>query len=482
MIYSYFLLATLGKTCNPYVSAFCQILIGCVMSVTTSPTPHTVPAAHDDTLRNDPTKVAVASMIGTAIEFYDYYIYATAAVLIFDSQFFDKSDKHVAMLLSLVSIALAFVARPLGSIIFGHFGDRLGRKRTLVASLLTMGLSTVAIGLLPTYAQVGVLAPLLLCLCRIGQGIGLGGEWGGAALVATENAPEGKRAWYGTFPQLGAPIGLLLANGLFFILSATLGKEALVEWAWRIPFLLSFVMVLVGLYVRLNLHESHVFRAAEQEGKKVQAPVMKVFSQYWRPIVQGTFAASTTYVLFYIMTAFVQVYSKTPVGISAAGHPVGLGIPSNTFTGFLMLGALVFGLFISISGVAADKIGRKKWLLGVTFGILVFGLCLPLFLTNGTPMSVFSMLMIGMVFMGMTFGPMAALLPELFPTEVRYSGASLAYNFAAIVGASIATLVAIKINENYGMFGVGVYIAVNAVLSLIAIGSLHETKDMDLID
>lgn len=200
----------------------------------------TASTAHPDhqhiALRNDPKKVALASMIGTAIEFYDYYIYAAAAVLIFNTQFFDKTDEKAAMLYSLSTLALAFIARPFGSALFGHFGDKLGRKKTLVASLLTMGLSTVAIGLLPTYAQVGVIAPLLLCLLRVGQGIGLGGEWGGAALVATENAPEGKRAWYGTFPQLGAPIGLFLANLVFFLLSYFLGKDALVEWAWRIPF------------------------------------------------------------------------------------------------------------------------------------------------------------------------------------------------------------------------------------------------------
>ena len=237
----------------------------------------TAATAHPDhqhiALRNDPKKVAVASMIGTAIEFYDYYIYAAAAVLIFNTQFFDKTDEKAAMLYSLSTLALAFIARPFGSALFGHFGDKLGRKKTLVASLLTMGLSTVAIGLLPTYAQVGVIAPLLLCLLRVGQGIGLGGEWGGAALVATENAPEGKRAWYGTFPQLGAPIGLFLANLVFFLLSYFLGKDALVEWAWRIPFLISIVLVGVGLWVRLSLHESHVFLTAEAEGKKVNAPV-----------------------------------------------------------------------------------------------------------------------------------------------------------------------------------------------------------------
>lgn len=432
------------------------------------------------TLRNDPKKVAIASLIGTAIEFYDYYIYAAAAVLVFNTQFFDKSNPSLATLLSLSTLALAFIARPLGSAIFGHFGDKFGRKKTLVASLLTMGLSTVAIGLLPTYAQIGVLAPILLCILRVGQGIGLGGEWGGAALVATENAPEGKRAWYGTFPQLGAPIGLFLANGVFFVLSYLLGKEALVQWAWRIPFLISVALVAVGLYIRLTLHESEVFKQAELQGKKVSAPVLKVLKDYWRPILQGTFIMATTYVLFYIMTAFVQVYSKSPIGVSQAGHPTGLGIEPNTFTGFLLISAVVFGVFTSISGVGADKIGRKKWLIFVTLAIIAFGASLSLFLTHGTPMRVLSFLIIGMVLMGMTFGPMAALLPELFPTEVRYSGASLAYNLSSIVGASIATLVAIKINEKFGMVGVGIYIILNGLLTIWALLSIKETKNINL--
>lgn len=433
-------------------------------------------------LRNNPYKVAIAAMVGTAIEFYDYYIYAAAAVLIFNTQFFDKSDPSVAVLLSLSTLALAFFARPIGSALFGHFGDKIGRKKTLVASLLTMGLSTVAIGLLPTYQQIGIWAPLLLCICRIGQGIGLGGEWGGAALVATENAPEGKRAWFGTFPQLGAPIGLFMANGVFFLISYFIGHDALVEWGWRIPFVASVVLVGIGLWMRMTLHESHVYREAEAEGKTKDAPVKEVFSKHWKPIVQGTFIMTATYVLFYIMTAFVQVYSKTPPALSEFGHPKGLGIAPNTFTGFLLIGAVMFGICTSISGIYADKIGRRKFLLFITTAVTAFGLAMPLFLTGGTPVSVLVFLLLGLGLMGLTFGPMAALLPELFPTEVRYSGASLAYNLAAIVGASIATLVAIKLNDRYGIIGVGVYLAVNGVLTLAALLSTHETKDVDLTE
>lgn len=431
-------------------------------------------------LRNDPLKVALASMVGTAIEFFDYYIYAAAAVLVFNTQFFHSDDPLSDDLLSLSTLALAFFARPIGSALFGHFGDKIGRKKTLVASLVLMGGSTVVIGLLPTYSQIGIWAPILLCICRVGQGIGLGGEWGGAALVATENAPEGKRAWYGTFPQLGAPIGLFVANATFFLVSYFWGQQALVEWAWRIPFVSSLALVLVGLYVRLTLHESHVFVEAEEKGKKLKAPVSVVFTKHFKPMVIGTFIMVATYSLFYIMTAFAQAYSRTPATLSEAGYPMGLGIPANTFTGLLLMSAIVFAIFISISGLYADKIGRRKWLIWTTVSILIFALCMPLFLGNGTPASVFAFLVIGMALMGMTFGPMAALLPELFPTEVRYSGASLAYNIASIIGATIAAMISLKINALYGLMGVGIYLAINAFLTLLALLASKETKNVDL--
>lgn len=431
-------------------------------------------------LRNDPLKVALASMVGTAIEFFDYYIYAAAAVLVFNTQFFHSGDPLSDDLLSLSTLALAFFARPIGSALFGHFGDKIGRKKTLVASLVLMGGSTVVIGLLPTYSQIGIWAPILLFICRVGQGIGLGGEWGGAALVATENAPEGKRAWYGTFPQLGAPIGLFVANATFFLVSYFWGQQALVEWAWRIPFVSSLALVLVGLYVRLTLHESHVFIEAEEKGKKLKAPVSVVFTKHFKPMVIGTFIMVATYSLFYIMTAFAQAYSRTPATLSEAGYPMGLGIPANTFTGLLLMSAIVFAIFISISGLYADKIGRRKWLIWTTVSILIFALCMPLFLGNGTPTSVFAFLVIGMALMGMTFGPMAALLPELFPTEVRYSGASLAYNIASIIGATIAAMISLKINALYGLMGVGIYLAINAFLTLLALLASKETKNVDL--
>ena len=430
--------------------------------------------------RNTPRQVAIASLVGTAIEFYDYYIYATAAVLVFSSQFFPKGDASAATLLSLSTLALAFLARPIGSALFGHFGDRIGRKRTLVASLLTMGVSTIAIGLLPTYGQIGIGAPILLCVFRIGQGIGLGGEWGGAALVATENAPQGKRGLFGSFPQLGAPIGLFAANAVFFGVTYFLGVEQMVAWGWRIPFLLSVVLVAVGLYVRLNLHESQVFKDVEAQGKKLNAPVSAVFKRHPVALLQGVLIMSTTYVLFYLMTAFVQVYSKSPIATSAAGYATGLGIPANTFTGILLIGAIVFGICTLVGGVLADRYGRRLWLVVVTLAIMAFGLGMSSFLGGATAPTVLAFIVVGLALMGFTFGPMAALLPELFPTEVRYSGASLAYNLASIVGASIPTIVAIQLNKDYGLWGVGLYLAANGLMTLVALLFSRETRDLDL--
>ncbi len=439
-----------------------------------------LPASTTAAPRNTPRQVAIASLVGTAIEFYDYYIYAAAAVLVFSTQFFPKGDGSAATLLSLSTLALAFFARPIGSALFGHFGDRIGRKKTLVASLLTMGVSTIAIGLLPTYGQIGIAAPILLCVFRIGQGIGLGGEWGGAALVATENAPKGKRGLFGSFPQLGAPIGLFAANGVFFLVSYFLGAEQMVAWGWRIPFLLSVVLVAVGLYVRLNLHESQVFRDAEAQGKKLHAPVSAVFSRHPLALLQGVLIMTTTYVLFYLMTAFVQVYSKSPIATSAAGHATGLGIPPNTFTAILLVGAIVFGICTSIGGILADRIGRRQWLIVVTIAIMAFGLAMSSLLGGANASGVLLFIVIGLALMGFTFGPMAALLPELFPTEVRYSGASLAYNIASIVGASIPTIVAIGLNKDYGLWGVGLYLAGNGLMTLIALIFSRETRDVDL--
>ena len=429
---------------------------------------------------NSLKSVAMATMIGTAIEYFDNYIYTMAAVLVFNHQFFHAADPLSGQIAALSTLALTFIARPLGAILFGHFGDRLGRKNTFVMSLLVMGISTVVIGLLPTYDSIGIWATILLCLCRIGQGIGLGGEWGGAALVAIENAPEGKRGWYGTFPQLGAPLGLLLAHGVFLLITALFGQAAMTDWAWRIPFLSSFVLVAIGLYVRLKLTEATIFIAALNKPKPKALPMMEVIVTHFKPFFLGMLICIAGYVLFYIMIAFSQIYAKSTPTVSEAGYAMGLGFSPQIFTALLMCSAISLAITIAISGKYIDIVGRRIWLIWTTFGVAIFGLALPYFLDNGTTTSLFWFLMIGMGLIGIGYGPLASFLPELFPTHARYSGASLTYNISGLFGASVAAIITLPLNANYGLKGVGIYLTLNAVLSLIGLWFITETKDKHL--
>ncbi|EFY5633265.1 MHS family MFS transporter [Shigella flexneri] len=436
---------------------------------------------------NSRNKVLVASLIGTAIEFFDFYIYATAAVIVFPHIFFPQGDPTAATLQSLATFAIAFVARPIGSAVFGHFGDRVGRKATLVASLLTMGISTVVIGLLPGYATIGIFAPLLLALARFGQGLGLGGEWGGAALLATENAPPRKRALYGSFPQLGAPIGFFFANGTFLLLSWLLTDEQFMSWGWRVPFIFSAVLVIIGLYVRVSLHESPVFEKVAKAKKQVKIPLGTLLTKHVRVTVLGTlltkhvrvtvlgtFIMLATYTLFYIMT----VYSMT---FSTAAAPVGLGLPRNEVLWMLMMAVIGFGVMVPVAGLLADAFGRRKSMVIITTLIILFALFAfnPL-LGSGNPILVFAFLLLGLSLMGLTFGPMGALLPELFPTEVRYTGASFSYNVSSILGASVAPYIAAWLQANYGLGAVGLYLAAMAGLTLIALLLTHETRHQSL--
>lgn len=420
------------------------------------------PAVEPSPAVNSPQRVLLASLIGTTIEFFDFYIYATAAVLVFPKLFFPAGDATSAMLQSLATFALAFFARPIGSALFGHFGDRIGRKATLVAALLTMGLSTVAIGLLPTYESIGVLAPALLALCRFGQGLGLGGEWGGAVLLATENAPPGKQALYGMFPQLGAPIGFLCSTGIFLALTESLSDEQLFSWGFRIPFLASALLVFVGLYIRLKLAETPAFQRAIEQNERVKVPFVTVLVKHPRELLLGTFAAVATFVLFYLMTVFTLSWGTTE-----------LGYTRTRFLTFQMVGVIFFGLTIPVSAVMADRRGRWGMLLVATICITLFGLCFAPLFAAGSSLAVLALLIIGLSLMGLTYGPIGTALAGLFPTAVRYTGASLTFNLAGIVGASLAPYAATWLASRYGVAAVGYYLSLSALLSLAALWAIR---------
>jgi len=410
------------------------------------------------TATNAPRKVLFASLIGTTIEFFDFYIYATAAVLVFPQLFFPSADPAAATLQSLATFALAFFARPIGSALFGHFGDRVGRKATLVAALLTMGISTVAIGMLPTYAAIGVVAPLLLALCRFGQGLGLGGEWGGAVLLAMENAPPGKRAWYGMFPQLGAPIGFLLATGSFLALTRLMDEAAFMAWGWRVPFLASAVLVLVGLWVRLSIAETPEFQKTLDRNERVAVPMFEVLRTHAVTLLIGTFSIVATFVLFYLMTVFALSWATSA-----------LGYTREEFLRLQMIGVLFFAGGIPLAAVAADRFGRRRMMIVASLAIVVFGIFYATLLGSGSAWGVMLFLAIGMFITGLTYGPCGTLLAEMFPTQVRYTGASLAFNLAGILGASMAPYVAMRLAGEHGLEYVGYYLSAAALLSLVAL-------------
>lgn len=408
--------------------------------------------------RNSKGRVLFASLIGTTIEFFDFYIYATAAVLVFPHLFFPSADPTSAMLQSFATFAIAFFARPVGAAVFGHYGDRIGRKATLVAALMTMGVSTVAIGLLPTFETAGVLAPLLLALCRLGQGLGLGGEWGGAVLLATENAPPGRKAWYGMFPQLGAPIGFILATGSFLLLSDLLPDEAFFAWGWRIPFIASALLVFVGLWVRLKIHETPDFQKTLDRHERVRVPLVTVFAEHKGRLLAGTFGALATFVLFYLMTTFVLSW-----GTGALGFTRGEFLPLQ------MLGVVFFGLAIPVSARLADRFGPRAVLIAATLGIGAFGFLFGPVFGVGTTASVLVFQIVGFALMGLTYGPLGTALSELFPTAVRYTGASLTFNLGGIVGASLAPYIATRLATSYGVGSVGLYLTIAAAVTLLAL-------------
>jgi metabolite-proton symporter len=421
-----------------------------------------------NTTTNPVRRILIASLIGTTIEFFDFYIYATAAVLVFPKLFFPGGDPALATLESLATFALAFLARPFGAALFGHFGDRKGRKATLVAALMTMGPSTVAIGLLPGYQSIGIMAPILLALFRFGQGLGLGGEWGGAVLLATENAPPGKKAWYGMFPQLGAPIGFLISSATFLLLSKYMSDQQFLSFGWRIPFIASALLVWVGLYVRLKLTETPDFIKIIEKNERVKLPFADVFVKHTKAIVLGTLATITTFLLFYLMTVFTLSWGTSALGYSRTSFLIAQ-----------MISVLFFGLGIPISSVLADKYGRGPMLIAATVGIFLFGLVFSaLFVSSNWAMTV-GFLVLGMFLMGLTYGPIGTALAGIFPASVRYTGASLAFTLAGILGASLTPALATKLATSYGLNYVGYYLSFAAAITFLALlaarSSMKET-------
>jgi len=418
---------------------------------------------------NSARRVIFASFIGTAIEFYDFYVYATAAALVIGPVFFPHDSPTAQALSAFVTFGIAFIARPVGAFLFGHFGDRIGRKSTLVLSLLVMGVATTLIGFLPGYASIGALAPVLLCVLRFAQGIGLGGEWGGAALLATEYAPQGKRGRYGMFPQLGPSVGFLMANGLFLALALSLSDEQFKSWGWRIPFIFSAVLVVLGLYVRMKVAETPVFAAALEKRERVQVPAFTLFQHHWRPVLLGSVAMIVCYTLFYIATVFSLSY-----GVGT------LHIPRQEFLALLCMAVVFMALATPLSALASDRFGRRPVLIAGTLAAIAAGFTMQPLFGSGNTAAIALFLIIFLFLMGVTFAPMGALLPELFPTSVRYTGAGVSYNIGGILGASVAPYIAQLLAQRGGLAYVGAYVSVAAALSLAAVLCMRETRHDNL--
>ena len=405
-------------------------------------------------------RILAASLVGTAVEFYDFYIYATAAALVFGPLFFPSDNADAQLLLSFASFAVAFVARPIGALVFGHYGDRLGRKSTLVASLLLMGGSTFAIAFLPTHDAIGVAAPVILCLLRFGQGFGLGGEWGGAALLAVENAPPGWRARYGMFPQLGAPVGFIAANGLFLALGLWLDDGDFINWGWRLPFAGSILLVAVGLWVRLNILETPAFAAMMAHEKPPAVPLAELIRHHWRETICGVAAAVTCFAIFYISTAFALGYGTTALGYTREAFLQ------------LQLGAIVFmAAGIITAGWWADRTSPPRVLMFGSLATVAVGAAMGPLMQAG-PAGVFGFLAISLFVMGFVYGPLGAFLPGLFPARVRYTGASVTFNLGGIIGGGLTPVIGQALASTQGIGAVGWYLAGAALVSAAGLALL----------
>ena len=415
-------------------------------------------------------RVAFASFIGTAIEFYDFYIYGTAAALAFATVFGPEglAGSRVAQLLTFAGFAVAFVARPVGGAVFGHFGDRVGRKTMLILSLLLMGLATFLIGCLPGYASIGVAAPALLAVLRFAQGFGLGGEWGGAVLLATEHAPRGRRGLYSSFPQMGPAAGFLVANALFILLVSVLSQEQFLAWGWWVPFLFSIVLVAVGLYVRVSIAETPVFRRAMET--RARAPALDVIRTYPRALLLASGAISLAYVLFYTITTF------------SLSHGTGeLGLASSTLLYATLISVALMGVAVPVFATLSDRFGRRG--LCMAGALLALAWAFPMFwlFDTGNPLLITAAFSVGMLAFAVLYGPMGAYLPELFGTRLRYSGTSVSYNLGGVLGGALAPLVASSLLVVAGgSWAISLYVGLMAALCLFCLSLLPETRLRDI--
>ena len=445
--------------------------------------PDTMAQADQTHLKMSMRKVALTALAGTSIEWYDFFLYATAAALVFPSAFFPGSDPTIGLVLSFGTFAFGFIARPLGGIIFGHFGDRVGRKKTLVIALWMMGISSTLIGLLPTYATIGVAAPIILCLLRFAQGLAIGGQWGGAMLLVTESAPADKRGYYGAYAQAGAPVGVILANIAFILISSSISEEAFMDWGWRVPFISSVLLIGISMYVQLHMEDTAAFKELQaiKEKRDAQSPVkivrrspiIEALIKYPKRIALAAGAFLSIQVAFYILIGFVLAYG---------GDANGAAIPRDT-----MLFAVLIASAIQVptqfwAASYSDRHGRRGiFMLGaVLTGVWAFAL-FPLIDTGEFWLVVLG-ISGGLAFLGLMYGPQAAFFTELFSTEVRYSGASLGYQIGAIVGGAFAPTIATILWIEYDIVWVSVYIALAAILTLMSLSQLTETQGSDLTD
>ena len=410
-------------------------------------------------------RVALASCAGTTIEFYDFFIYGTAAALVFPKVFFPALGEAAGTVASFATFAVAFGARPLGAVLFGHFGDRLGRKKTLISTLLLMGIATVLIGCLPSAGTIGVAAPLLLVLLRVAQGLAVGGEWAGATLLAAEYAPPTKRGLYAVFPQLGPALAFALSSATFLVVNLFVGETspAFIEWGWRVPFLLSAVLLAVGLYVRLAIDETPMFTKAE---RSATAPIVGAFRHQWREILLAAGSLAMLFAFFYIGTAFLTSYGTAKVGLSRS-TVLSLGVAST----------VVFGAAIALSGIYSDRVGRKRVVLAACAVSVPWSLVMFPLLDTGSPLAFALTLMVTMAIFGVAYGPAGALLPEMFRTRYRYTGAGIAYNLAGVIGGGTAPILAANLSAAHGGMAVGIMLGCFGLLSVICTLALPETRD-----